>query len=215
MKNEERVTATRAKLIDAAICSLAELGFHRTTFVEVSRRSELSRGAIHHHFDSIPDLMNAVVRDLGVRIREEVTTGLKQLPVENTCDAGIDFLWEQAHSPNQLALQQIRTAITTDQQLRETVSAEVVKVTQWLKDHALQALNAAPGVETLDTDVVSVVFAALSGAAAQDVAIGAPSEDPQRINFCTALKRMAKTSIRGSESRVATATHAPKSALSA
>ena len=80
LKNEERVTATRARLIDAAINALAEIGYHRTTFVEVSRRSELSRGAIHHHFESIPDLMAAVTRDISDRIQRSVREGLSQLP---------------------------------------------------------------------------------------------------------------------------------------
>ena len=81
LKNEERVTATRARLIDAAIHALAEIGYNRTTFVEVSRRSELSRGAIHHHFESIPDLMAAVTRDISKRIQKKCRGGSRKRAV--------------------------------------------------------------------------------------------------------------------------------------
>jgi len=193
VKNAERVTATRAKLIDAAICSLAELGFHRTTFVEVSRRSELSRGAIHHHFDSIPDLMNAVARDLAARIRAEVTAGLERLPADqNICDAGIDFLWEQLQNPNHSALQHISNAISTDQNLRENVSAEIADVTQWLRERVHSKITATPGFDHVDSNVIDVIFTALTGAVAQNIAVGVPDEDPDRVEFCAALKRMAR-----------------------
>ena len=216
MKNEERVTATRAKLIDAAICSLAELGFHRTTFVEVSRRSELSRGAIHHHFDSIPDLMNAVARDLGARIRTDVTAGLQRLPADqNMCNASIDFLWDQLQTPNHLALQQISNAITTDQKLRDTVSPEVRDVTQWLKAHVLSTMNATPGFEQLDGDSLGIIVTALSGAVARDSAVGAPTEDPDRLEFRRALKRLARLANQTTTSKDIASAHTAPSAISA
>lgn len=196
MKNQERVNATRAKLIDAAINALSEIGYHRTTFVEVSRRSELSRGAIHHHFDSIPHLMNAVVQDLGDRIREDVIRDLEYLPPDaDIYAAGIDFIWAQMRSPNFLALAQIRSAITTDTQLRESVAAEVVTVAEWLQDQAREIVMARVGAENLDPGVVSVMLTALAGAATYDAATGAPASDPERLNYLSAIKRMVKLAI--------------------
>ena len=196
MKNEERVTVTRAKLIDAAIAALAEIGYHRTTFVEVSRRSELSRGAIHHHFDSIPDLMTAVARDLGGRIREDVMLGLQDVPKDGDLyEAGIDFVWDQMRSPNNLALAQIRSAVTTDPELREAVAGEVIAAAEWLHEQARCIVSVRVGAENLSPGIVGVMLTALAGAATSDAAIGAPADDPERVEYRNALKRMMKLAI--------------------
>ena len=196
MKNEERVTATRTKLIDAAISALAEIGYHRTTFVEVSRRSELSRGAIHHHFDSVPDLMSAVVQDLSLRIRADISTGLQHL-AQNAgfYEDGIDFVWDQMRGSSYLALDQIRSAITTDPELRNSVSAGVGEVAQWLEQRAHELVSASTDTDNTDPAIVQILLTTLAGAAACDAAMGAPSEDPERLEFRRALKRMVKLAI--------------------
>ncbi len=196
MKNEERVTATRAKLIDAAISALAEIGYHRTTFVEVSRRSQLSRGAIHHHFDSIADLMAAIVQDLVLRIRADVTQGLQDI-AEGTdpYDVGVDFFWAQMSGPNYLALNQIRSAITTDPELREAVYADVTEGTQWLEHQASELVSESPEAQNIDPTIMQVVLTTLSGAASCDAAMGTPQEDPDRLRFRATLKRMAKRAV--------------------
>lgn len=196
MKNEERVTATRAKLIDAAISALAEIGYHRTTFVEVSRRSELSRGAIHHHFDSIADLMAAIVQDLVLRIRTDVTQGLQHIGEDtDRYEVSVDFFWAQMSGPNYLALNQIRSAITTDPELRESVYADVTQATQWLEQQASELVSESPGAQNIDPTIMQVVLSALSGAASCDAAMGTPHEDPDRLKFRTTLKRMVKRAI--------------------
>ena len=48
MNDHPRAARTRTRLVDAAIDVLAEVGYAGTTFVEVSKRTGLSRGAIHH-----------------------------------------------------------------------------------------------------------------------------------------------------------------------
>lgn len=56
--------STRARLLDAAVDSLIELGVARTSTLEVQRRTGLSRGALLHHFPSYADLLAATVSKL-------------------------------------------------------------------------------------------------------------------------------------------------------
>jgi AcrR family transcriptional regulator len=53
----ERSTATRRRLIDAAVDSLVEKGWAATTTVEVCKRADLTRGALIHHFPDLPSLL--------------------------------------------------------------------------------------------------------------------------------------------------------------
>jgi len=61
---KERTEETRARLIDATIEALLEVGAAGTTVSEICRRAEVTSGALHHHFGSKGGLMAAVVRRL-------------------------------------------------------------------------------------------------------------------------------------------------------
>jgi AcrR family transcriptional regulator len=54
--NDVRSQATKTRLVNSAIDSLVEVGFTRTTGVEVCRRAQLTRGALNHHFPDIVEL---------------------------------------------------------------------------------------------------------------------------------------------------------------
>ena len=60
---EERSAATRAKLLDATIDCLIELGYAGTTTTLIAERAGVSRGAQLHHFPSKDALYRAVVLD--------------------------------------------------------------------------------------------------------------------------------------------------------
>ncbi|MDP5053271.1 MAG: TetR/AcrR family transcriptional regulator [Congregibacter sp.] len=67
-RNDARSAATRARLIESTIAALIELGFTKTTGVEVCRRSGLTRGALNHHFPDFPDLYVATLGSLYERL---------------------------------------------------------------------------------------------------------------------------------------------------
>lgn len=58
---QERSRATRLRLLEAAIDSLAELGWAATTVAVVAERAGVSRGAAQHHFRTREDLFTAAV----------------------------------------------------------------------------------------------------------------------------------------------------------
>ncbi len=194
MKNEERVSATRARLVGAAISALAEIGYHRTTFVEVSRRSALSRGAIHHHFESIPDLMAAVTSDINHRIQRGVTEGLRNIPPDaDLFDAVVDVVWAQMQEEPYRALNQIRAALATDMALQSGVKDDVIDVAEWLHQQARSVVSRSrTNTEPADPAVIRLIWSSLSGAAAHDVALGSPPEDPDWSAYVTTLKDMIR-----------------------
>jgi AcrR family transcriptional regulator len=58
---QDRSRATRAKLLEAAITSLAELGYHASTVAVVAERAGVSRGAAQHHFPTRDALFTAAL----------------------------------------------------------------------------------------------------------------------------------------------------------
>ena len=75
-RNGARSSATRTRLIDSTIEALVELGFAKTTGVEVCRRAELTRGALNHHFPDFADLLIETLQVLYARLLEvDLDTG--------------------------------------------------------------------------------------------------------------------------------------------
>jgi AcrR family transcriptional regulator len=58
---QDRSRATRERLLEAAVASLAESGWARTTVATVATRAGVSRGAAQHHFPTRGDLVTAAI----------------------------------------------------------------------------------------------------------------------------------------------------------
>ena len=74
----ERTAETRAKILDAVVDSIAEVGFHRTTAVEITRRAGVTWGAVQHHFGDKDGILVAVLEDSFGRFAAR----LEDVPVE-------------------------------------------------------------------------------------------------------------------------------------
>jgi AcrR family transcriptional regulator len=59
----ERTAETRAKILAAVVESIAEVGFQRTTAVEITRRAGVTWGAVQHHFGDKDGILLAVLED--------------------------------------------------------------------------------------------------------------------------------------------------------
>src|ERR1043165_7905892 len=79
---QQRRDETRRALLDAAVESLIEVGFARTTTLEVQRRADVSRGALLHHFPSKAELLVAAVDHLAEMRARELKSLSSQLPPE-------------------------------------------------------------------------------------------------------------------------------------
>ena len=84
---QQRREETRRALLDATVESLIEVGFARTTTLEVQRRADVSRGALLHHFPSKAELLVAAVDHLAEKRAAEMKQLASQLPPETAREA--------------------------------------------------------------------------------------------------------------------------------
>jgi AcrR family transcriptional regulator len=90
-----RSAATKARLLDATIECLVELGWSGTSTTEVVRRAGVSRGAQVHHYPTKEDLVLAALEHLLMRRNAEFREVFSRLPVdERTPGKALDLLWE-------------------------------------------------------------------------------------------------------------------------
>jgi AcrR family transcriptional regulator len=126
---QQRRDETRRALLDAAVESLIQVGFARTTTLEVQRRADVSRGALLHHFPSKAELLVAAVDHLAEMRARELKQLAGELPEERASkartDAVIDLLWQCFSGTFFQVTMELRTAARTDPELRPVlVTAE-------------------------------------------------------------------------------------------
>jgi AcrR family transcriptional regulator len=87
---QERSRATRARLLEAAVECLAELGYQASTVALVAERAGVSRGAAQHHFPTRDALFTAALEHMsGVRaaeLRERAGARAGPLPTADVVD---------------------------------------------------------------------------------------------------------------------------------
>ena len=117
----ERRRVTRGKLLDATIESLIDIGYPRTTTVEVGERAGLSRGAQLHHFPSKADLLVAAIEHLADERSKEFEAELEVRLEEGDepIDAMVDMLWAMFSDPLYWAVIELMVAARTDAELLE------------------------------------------------------------------------------------------------
>jgi AcrR family transcriptional regulator len=116
----ERSSETKARLLDATIELLVEVGYPGTSTTEVVRRAGLSRGAQVHHFPRKLDLVIAAVEHLARRHSEVLLARMEALPEDETrTEVALTSLWEVYRSPLFIAAQELRVAARTDPEVRE------------------------------------------------------------------------------------------------
>ncbi|HEY5922271.1 MAG TPA: helix-turn-helix domain-containing protein [Kofleriaceae bacterium] len=116
---QQRRDETRRALLDAAVESLIEVGFARTTTLEVQRRADASRGALLHHFPSKTELLVAAIDHLAEMRARELKMFAAQLPDGRArTDAVLELLWQCFTGTFFQVSMELRTAARTDPELR-------------------------------------------------------------------------------------------------
>lgn len=69
-KTKEEAQATRESVLIAALDLFSEKGYSRTTFSDIAKKIDMTRGAVYWHFDNKPALLAAMV-DYFCTLREK------------------------------------------------------------------------------------------------------------------------------------------------
>lgn len=78
-KHQEKSLRTRALLLDAAIDSLAEVGYASASIADITARAGVTRGAQLHHFHTRQELFAQTIEHLTQRQREALQRRVRTL----------------------------------------------------------------------------------------------------------------------------------------
>jgi AcrR family transcriptional regulator len=121
---EERSAETRARLLDATIESLIEVGYASTTTTAVCERAGVSRGAQVHHFPRKQDLVVAAVAHLATKHVPVLRERASALPPDANGDrlaAVVDLVAETFGGPLFTAALELWVAARTDAELHRAL----------------------------------------------------------------------------------------------
>ena len=62
-KTKEEAEATRQAILQSAMDTFYEKGYSKTTFDEIAKRINLTKGAVYWHFRNKPDLIAAIINE--------------------------------------------------------------------------------------------------------------------------------------------------------
>ena len=168
----ERVTAMRARLLDATIECLVEQGYSQMSTNDVVRRAGVSRGALAHYFPTKAELVAAA----GERLIEERTVEFevmfRALPAERqTVAEAIDALWSYYEGPTFAAFLELIVAARTDPELRAVLADGPERITAAAYGVFIRLF---PGIaeNPIAEQLLRVTMSALAGIALQAMVDG-------------------------------------------
>ncbi|MFE3259235.1 TetR/AcrR family transcriptional regulator [Nocardia sp. NPDC059091] len=120
---QERRAATVAKLVDATIAAIGEVGYQRTTVQEICGRAGLSAGAMFRQFDTRLDLIVRTAEEVFDRQLIGYTVTMEHLGAQdNPLDVALRFLRRAQQSNLTHALREIYLAARSDTELRDRIA---------------------------------------------------------------------------------------------
>jgi AcrR family transcriptional regulator len=163
---EERTAETRAKLLDATIESVLEVGYARTTTRRVADRAGVSAGAQAHHFPRRVDLVAAAAEQLvGQRIeasRERAQriagTPEQRLPVL------LDLMWADFASPIFAVFLKLWVAAADEPELYERLVVGERRLARAITDLASESLGELAAGDDAEGKLL-LIFSACRGLA--------------------------------------------------
>jgi AcrR family transcriptional regulator len=119
---QDRSRATRQRLLEASVESLAEVGYAATTVVVVAARAGVSRGAAQHHFPTRADLFAAAVEYMTEVRLAEIRAQASRLPSgAGRTEAIVAMLADVYTGPLFKAALHLWVAASTEEPLRQQI----------------------------------------------------------------------------------------------
>jgi AcrR family transcriptional regulator len=179
----------RAQIIDAAIASILEVGFYRSSTNEIARRANVSWGALQYHFGTREALLLAIVKEVDRRFIEDLQTARVEgdTPEERIYSL-YRFLARHYDSPTTLVRLQILLNMQHDPDTSADVMTEIAETAAQaetpIRQLLRQAIGGKPGKAGVDALFHALRGFALSRQISSAIPIeGSHAPGPDAVNL--------------------------------
>lgn len=184
----ERREATIAKLVDATIGALLDVGYAKTTVKEICARAALSHGALFRFFPSVLDLVLAASEEVARRqIAEFERRFAEASGGEDPIATALHLLRETCRSPTNTVFYELLVAARTDPDLRSALVQPMRRYYETIR----QTAESVPGTEALPPGALEVLlFTAIhtfDGEALARIVLPRPELEEPRLDLLLGL----------------------------
>ncbi len=157
----QRSAETIARLLDASIETIIEIGYARASAAIIARRAGLSVGALFRHYPTMGDFMAATGHEVLRRQLELFSKRVAEIPADRPAlESVLTILRDVTGNDTNAVLYELMVAARTDAALRVTLQHVLTEYAAKIDEVAA----GVPGIDTLDPDLLPVVRALLTNA---------------------------------------------------
>lgn len=185
---QQRREETVARLLQASIDTIIEVGYARASAAVITKRAGVSVGALFRHFETMGDFMAATAYEVLRRQLETFTKQVAEIPADRPAlPAALTILRDITAGSTNTVLYELMVAARTDEKLKETLQNVLGQYSAKIHD----AARALPGAESFPEETFPVIVALMTnvfdGAAIVRGVLPQPELEEQRIPMLTAL----------------------------
>lgn len=185
---QQRREETVARLLQASIDTIIEVGYARASAAVITKRAGVSVGALFRHFETMGDFMAATAYEVLRRQLETFTKQVAEIPADRPAlPAALTILRDITAGSTSAVLYELMVAARTDEKLKETLQNVLGQYSAKIHD----AARALPGAESFPEETFPVIVALMTnvfdGAAIVRGVLPQPELEEQRIPMLTAL----------------------------
>jgi AcrR family transcriptional regulator len=189
---QQRREETVARLLEASIATISEVGYARASAAVITKRAGMSVGALFRHFDTMGDFMAATAQEVGRRQLDSFTKQVAEIPADAPpLEAALRILRDLTRNSDNAVLYELMIAARTDEKLNATLQNVLEQYSAKIYD----AARALPGAERVPEETFPVLVALLTntfdGAAIVRPVLSKLDIDTGRIPLLMSLLRGA------------------------
>ena len=187
---QQRREETIARLLEASIDTIVEVGYARASAAVIARRAQVSDGALFRHFPTMGDFMAATAREVMRRQLELVTKRVAEIPAhESALEAAVRIQWEVTTNATNTVMFELMVAARTDEKLRATLQTVLAEYAANIYDTA----RAFPGAERFPEETFATLLAIITnsfnGAALVRPVLPQPDSEASQIELLIEVMR--------------------------
>jgi AcrR family transcriptional regulator len=193
---QQRREDTIARLLDASIATIIEVGYARASAKVIARRAQVSDGALFRHFPTMGDLMAATAQEAGRRQLEAATKRIVDIPADRPAIEGVlAIIRDVTANDTNTVIYELMVAARTDDKLRETLREVMTAYIAKIYD-AARAVPSADEIEAFGEEnfatLVAVLINTFDGAAMFRHVLPQHEIDERRISVLLTLLNAAR-----------------------
>jgi AcrR family transcriptional regulator len=185
---QQRREETVARLLDASIATIVEVGYARASAAVIARRAQVSDGALFRHFATMGDFMAATAHEVMRRQLDLFTKRVAEIPADKAAlEAAVKIFWDVSANATNTVVFELLVAARTDEKLRATLQDVIAEYAANIRDTA----KALPGADQFPEDTFTALVAILTnsfiGTAIVRAVLPQPEMEERQIQLLAAL----------------------------